>query len=78
MDSNCSKERRGSIDSGESQKMSERSCSVKETKVDITVEKEEVNSLLEANVSKSEIKDQADDLNDVNSVEKDMKHIDED
>ena len=77
-DSNCSKERRGSIESEDSWKMSEISSSVKETKVDITVEKEEVSSLLEADVLKSELNNQDNDLNNVNSAEDDMKHIDED
>ena len=77
-DSNCSKERRPSIESEDSRKMSDISSSVKETKVDITVEKEEVSSLLEADVLKSEINNQDNDLNNVNPVEDDMKHIDED
>ena len=58
--------------------MSDNSSSAKETKVDITVEKEEVSSLLEADVLKSEINNQDNALNNVNSVEDDIKHIDED
>ena len=58
--------------------MSEISSSVKETKVDITVEKEELNSLLEADVSKSEMNNQDNDSNNVNSAGDDIKHIDED
>ena len=77
-DSNCSKERRPSIESENSRKMSDKSSSVKETKVDITVEKEEVSSLLEADVLKSEINNHDNDLSNVNSAEDDMKHIDED
>ena len=42
-DSNCSKEGRGSIESKDSQEISEKSSSVIKTKVDITVEKEDVN-----------------------------------
>ena len=77
-DSNCSKEKRASLESVESRKMSEISSSVKETKVDITVEKEELNSLLEADVSKSEMNNQDNDSNNVNSAGDDIKHIDED
>ena len=77
-ESNCSKERRGSIESEDSRKMSDNSSSAKETKVDITVEKEEISSLLETEVLKSEINNQDNDSNNVKSTEDDMKHIDED
>ena len=51
--------------------MSDNSSSVKETKVDITVEKEEISSMLETEVLKSEINNQDNDSNNVKSTEDD-------
>ena len=74
-DSKNSKERRASRESLQSQKELEKSENERETKIEITVEKEEENALLE---EKLEIGNQNDDCSNVESAENDLKHIDED